>query len=884
MPLLNNPSSPDIKKTPYLSVLNNHSVIQNNCTQSHTSIPSTPALIDVFQTPTQSANSLTKSSLDTQNDGNINENENITVGGIDTTNNKHFQLGPGFISSNNIIKTPNSVPISASFSTSSFHLTNYTPATNFNNFINKPILNNSNTANSVNNVNNVNSVNNNLIQNKTMNHQNFSQPNTFDSQSDSKFSNDMIGNHSVNEHFDQSPFLNTPTSMLSLQSQIQQQPPLQQQQQQPPPPHLRANQYLQFDPISSSVNPHQHTLSVDTLTSAPSTKSFGNDDWLNYNNHNTNFSNTAIYQQRQFKNSNNTDNKYSNSNNSNQLQNWNQDQNLNFRFNQNDSEIKLLNKAREYSKYSLDPLSDEIKDIDKTLSSYTITNHKELRSLSIKKKTLNQLFALALLIKNFRITEKAICPRNMVYLRYVEICKKSSITPICNAAFGKMVKIFNPKIKTRRLGVRGSSRYNYCGIELIENDNENSTNNDNEYQFDSDNKGIDSNSNSVSTTPMDNSLSISNSKSNLNINFTPLSNNDEDKFNKKNDILPSYDDYYRILVFPTNLFNNENIVSNTTSDLPYKLNLDLNSNSNTELDFSNVLINDKNIKESHMIIINKYSEFLNKLFIDWRYLRVETFFNDLDNFHFKDLLNDKLFEIYESEYLEILPLIAKYDIAAVKEHVKIIIKILFQKVPDDVQVGLLNFENYLITHIKNMDLKFEIINEKIKISKILINITKKIRKIIHLSSSFSKFLKNKNLKKTFLNEWLHLNIDDLINGSIIVPDFQKDKIIAFLKNNFTNVLTYLGVNDTLTWEESESLCQDLIINQIASFFTSIPNEFNTVDPKSLIIHIEHIGSMILRELTTDQNALSFSPWWSLVCWSNEYMLLMAEIGSLFNNL
>lgn len=57
-------------------------------------------------------------------------------------------------------------------------------------------------------------------------------------------------------------------------------------------------------------------------------------------------------------------------------------------------------------------------------------------------------------------------PRNRVYARYVGICANERIKPLNPASFGKLVRLMFPEIKTRRLGVRGQSKYHYCGIRL----------------------------------------------------------------------------------------------------------------------------------------------------------------------------------------------------------------------------------------------------------------------------------------------------------------------------------------------------------------------------------------------------------------------------------
>ncbi|EPS45688.1 hypothetical protein H072_327 [Dactylellina haptotyla CBS 200.50] len=63
--------------------------------------------------------------------------------------------------------------------------------------------------------------------------------------------------------------------------------------------------------------------------------------------------------------------------------------------------------------------------------------------------------------------ETAAIPRNRVYTHYVTACGDARIKCLNPASFGKLVRIVFPDIKTRRLGIRGHSKYHYCGITLI---------------------------------------------------------------------------------------------------------------------------------------------------------------------------------------------------------------------------------------------------------------------------------------------------------------------------------------------------------------------------------------------------------------------------------
>lgn len=63
---------------------------------------------------------------------------------------------------------------------------------------------------------------------------------------------------------------------------------------------------------------------------------------------------------------------------------------------------------------------------------------------------------------------KGSVPRARVYANYASRCANERITVLNPASFGKLVRVLFPGLKTRRLGVRGESKYHYVNFTLIE--------------------------------------------------------------------------------------------------------------------------------------------------------------------------------------------------------------------------------------------------------------------------------------------------------------------------------------------------------------------------------------------------------------------------------
>ncbi|QIW98444.1 hypothetical protein AMS68_003962 [Peltaster fructicola] len=86
-----------------------------------------------------------------------------------------------------------------------------------------------------------------------------------------------------------------------------------------------------------------------------------------------------------------------------------------------------------------------------------------------------QLFAM-LWLRAVCKPAKTSVPRNRVYSQYADRCGTERVVPLNPASFGKLVRVIFPGIQTRRLGVRGESKYHYVDLAL-EDENAQATTN-----------------------------------------------------------------------------------------------------------------------------------------------------------------------------------------------------------------------------------------------------------------------------------------------------------------------------------------------------------------------------------------------------------------------
>lgn len=67
---------------------------------------------------------------------------------------------------------------------------------------------------------------------------------------------------------------------------------------------------------------------------------------------------------------------------------------------------------------------------------------------------------------NYEIDNRVSIPRSVLFSHYMHHCSMAQIDAVNPATFGKIIRIVFPDLKTRRLGVRGSSKYHHFGIKI----------------------------------------------------------------------------------------------------------------------------------------------------------------------------------------------------------------------------------------------------------------------------------------------------------------------------------------------------------------------------------------------------------------------------------
>ncbi|KAG2193980.1 hypothetical protein INT47_000768 [Mucor saturninus] len=114
---------------------------------------------------------------------------------------------------------------------------------------------------------------------------------------------------------------------------------------------------------------------------------------------------------------------------------------------------------------SNDSRREQLRLIQPTMSTPE-SNNLELLDPSIMADRETSMHVTAWVGANYIQEREHNVPRRNMFEHYKAFCTANNLTPVNSATFGKLLRVVFPELKTRRLGVRGQSKYHYCGIRV----------------------------------------------------------------------------------------------------------------------------------------------------------------------------------------------------------------------------------------------------------------------------------------------------------------------------------------------------------------------------------------------------------------------------------
>lgn len=513
-----------------------------------------------------------------------------------------------------------------------------------------------------------------------------------------------------------------------------------------------------------------------------------------------------------------------------------------------DSTTELKNLAYRSVDLPLEEIAAEVRAVEIDNSSAASTpvsvDTKTQYKKDAAKERQRQVFGMVWLLKSCESKNSAVVPRNRVYARYVGVCADNGIKPLSPASFGKLVRVIFPNLSTRRLGMRGQSKYHYCGIKLIGDNNQPSP------------------SVSSASTPLHNPTFDSSF-----LPGTPYGSNSPNSYHSQASTPLLSNSTASTNVTAITSFINDHIAP----DLKFVPNLlESINNQNTDLDSPLALPHiklflppstDLDIADT---LYGLYKSHCTAVFESLRYMQLKKLFSLLSTFH--GSLTSPVLKLYTSSALH--PWIIASDSVMYKAIIKMLANLALQEIPTHVLQQLKQvsqkFTEKLSISLQQLPVKLAV--AKLKLAKEFSQLISRLIRVAETAQSANKVLSHDFDRDLMEKDWAkYVDVEQIASKELPCEGENLKKAVEILKVKVPQLL------------KNVSSPNEVFINEWASFLAELPHKFTDVPPRLFLLCISALLTSALREISLAGGA-GFGAWWVVRCWIDEWVGWCAELG------
>lgn len=486
-----------------------------------------------------------------------------------------------------------------------------------------------------------------------------------------------------------------------------------------------------------------------------------------------------------------------------------------------ENELKLL--ALKAAKLPLLELALRIRSIenDDSIPETRALNQTGILEKDTSKERQRQIFGMVWLLNSCELSPTAVVPRNRIYARYVQVCADNSLTPLSPASFGKLVRILFPNLTTRRLGMRGQSKYHYCGIKLTMD------------------QGAQGNSPGLSAS------------SSFGSPMTPIVDSPSGTTTPLPQVYIASQLQLPELKYVPNLFsmieaslNAEDMSSplNLPSIYPY-------IPKDTDLDIADTLYS---LYKVHCTLI----------FESLRYMHIKKLFTSFANFN--SILTTPVFRLYTSE--SVIEWVCECDMIMYRTMAKMLTKLHLQSVPEEVlqqlkQVSKQYVAKLLVSLQTRVPKAF--LAMKLKNARAFISILLRLIRVIETGQAATRILHSPQERLLMLDDWNRLDLAEIVYREVPCP-----------KENVDTLLHILTTDVALLFQTERDAA---VLGDVAQFVQTLPSRLTRINPRLFILVSSNLLTTCLREISLN-GGLGFGAWWIVRCWTDEYLCWCFELG------
>ncbi|KAI5958903.1 RFX [Candida theae] len=508
------------------------------------------------------------------------------------------------------------------------------------------------------------------------------------------------------------------------------------------------------------------------------------------------------------------------------------------------------------------------------------------------KETQRSVFGMVWLLTACEVSPTAVIPRTRIYARYVQICADNSLSPLSPASFGKLVRILYPTITTRRLGMRGQSKYHYCGIRLKGEQSmqqqlmQRQQLQQNQFLR----RGVQASESQVSGEGNWQSRLQSPARlgiSSASVEQSPLSTRSSVSYEESpQSAFGTNTPTYSPINSPSVLASASNIGDQlpSVSHLQYvpglfKL-LGMESVAPKSYPFTTIELpsiysylpqdTDRDVADT---LASLYKVHVNTVFESLRFMQLKRLFSCFNNFN--SILSTSVSKLYAAE--PVLEWVQKCDLLMYKKMIRMLSKLHMQyMMPQDnlnqLKTIASTYTRTLTNSIVHSQNSKSFISMKLKMAKRFVSILNRLIKVIDTGSTASRILNDDNEKQAMLEDWQKLDLADLVSRDVpCTSEANLNTLIFILKEEVVKMLE-------MTLEtEGGSLMQSY-----ADFISALPSRLPGINPRMFLLLSSNLLTSILREISLNSGD-GFGAWWVVRCWLDEYLAWIMEVGGFFED-
>ncbi|KAI9721545.1 MAG: hypothetical protein M1812_002307 [Candelaria pacifica] len=489
-----------------------------------------------------------------------------------------------------------------------------------------------------------------------------------------------------------------------------------------------------------------------------------------------------------------------------------------------------------------------------------------------------QVFAMLWLTGQCRRSSHSV-PRSRVFSHYATRCGTERVPTLNPASFGKLVRIIFPGITTRRLGVRGESKYHYVNLSLEE---------DHPDMIDAEKARM------ARDAPQKPDHLIPGSR--------PLMHEDTAVFPSTSVAFPPLNPPHwsspsGTMFLDTGITDPIQAVSKTNLierklKFPSSDEVAFQQNEHIELPSINKYLPPGTDSDNAAALTALYRSHCTSLIDCIRFCKEKSFFHHFTSFH--GTLTVPVQKLLA--HPRIAPWIHECDWLMYQKMIRVVAPLTLQVVPRPVLQTLKIIAETLALHVAKTfkNHPSHVIEAKMGPATLFARLLNRLLRVNAASHAAANMLCNDANRDQMWEDWIKLvNPLRVMEGA--VPESGFEKVLNVLTVEIRRLLEPFSENyymemgtiyETALFSSdhthqnvqvSNGTSTEGVLDRWTEFFTALPSLFPQTDAHTIIASMNTISSAALRDITIAQGQ-SFGSWWITKIWVDEMMLWLAEKG------